>query len=172
MMEHFCFRLKVVISLLKTGEVALESIPQLATQWCAVHSKGYHALRNHTSSTQKPGEDEDETKPVMGALQIISITTSTITIVFSVIRFIARNPHVRWIFPGSPPAASLLPLSCLTLSSVLSGTVSFRLFIFYMGEPLANVVYSAVLVNSVSMLFTILTIIISHRIPIWNSKIF
>ena len=142
-------------------EVALESVPQLATQWAAVHSKGYNAL-------------EWKNSPVgMEALQVLSITTSTITIIFSIVRYIARNRRLQWIRPGFPLWASLLPVSCLTLFAVLSGSITFRLLMVYMGPSDDHkVIIGAVFINSGSMLFTIFTLLISHRIPIWKNQIF
>ena len=109
----------------------------------------------------------------MEALQVLSITTSTITIIFSIVRYIARDRRVEWIRPGFPLWASLLPICCLTLFAVLSGSITFRLFMLYMGGSMAHkVIIGVVFINAGSMLFTLFTLLISHRIPIWKNQIF
>ena len=108
--SFFLKRFKDVVSLLKICEVALESVPQLATQWTAIYL-----------------EEVNKNFGVVSPLQYISITSSTITIVLSIVSWVARNRRKQWIHPEYPPAASLLPLACLALAAILSGTVSFKL---------------------------------------------
>ena len=92
----------------------MESFPQLATQWAAVSLTAVTALVDRSPFGG------------MSAVQCTSITTSTLAIVFSIVSYIAQNRRKQWIRPGYLPLASLLPLGCLTLSSILSATVSFR----------------------------------------------
>ena len=133
-------------------EVALESAPQLMTQWAFVmFQQAYSDLTNFSVSP----------------LQQLSITTSTIAIVFSIISYITQNRRVQWIYPGFPPAASLLPMGCLTLSAVLSGSVSLRLIVdvssIMLSEgPFFDLTFCTLIINFFSMLFTIFFIIMSH----------
>ena len=141
-------RLKVVISLLKMCEVALESAPQLATQWGAVYAEQYNARKGNVN---------------ISPLQCLSISTSTITIVFSIVSYIGKSRRRQWIHPRLPPAASLLPLGCITLVAVLSGTISFRLIVLADSGSGITVrrpeFWFAVLLNTGSMFFTIFAIV-------------
>ena len=161
------FRLKVVISSLKICEVAMESLPQMATQWAAVYLK-----KSHSSFFSSDGFS-------MSALQCLSISTSTLTIIFSIVSYISRNRRHQWIRPGFPPAASLLPLGCLTLAAVLSGTIPFgmqnsfeELGVTYMGywENGGVVFFCILCLNSGSALLTIFTILTACRSACCKSR--
>ena len=145
--------------MLKMCEVALESVPQLATQWAAVFA----------AEVQLPPEDGLS----MSALQCVSISTSTITIVFALMRYISQNRRKQWIHPGFPPAASLLPLGCLTLAAILSGTISFGLLLITTGPYLrvaGGVLSLSIFLNLGSMFFTIFAILMPCQSACCNGR--
>ena len=135
-------------------EVALESAPQLATQWAAVMAQQSQGDRSNFS---------------VGALQQLSITTSTLAIVFSIVSYVTRNRRTRWICPGFPPTASLLPMGCFTLTAVLSGTISFRLLSetdvvvgkFRLFITSIDLEFIAIITNAFSMVINIFFILMS-----------
>ena len=100
-------------------------------------------------------------------LQYLSIASSTITIVISIVNWVAKNRRAHWIHAESPSAASLLPISFLVLTNIFSGTVSFRLFFFQDG-PEDNVyiiikLFALLFIHPVSTIFTLLIIVMPCR---------
>ena len=62
----------------------------------------------------------------MPLIQRFSITTSTITIVVSIVSFVARNRQKQWIDPKHPSLASLAPIACMVTSAVLGASMQWR----------------------------------------------
>ena len=117
----------------------LNPIPQLATQWMAIHTKA------HFNIYPLP-------------LQYVSIASSTIAIIISIVNWVARNRREQWIHTEYPSAASLLPIWCLLLTNVFSGTASFQsVFSFDVHPFLFLFVIAAYPVSTLFTLFIIVT---------------
>ena len=106
---HFPNRIRSLASTLKIVEIALESAPQLATQWFIVFQQ------NQFFPSYK-----------MTPIQCISVITSSLAIIISLIQFVAASRRQQFVSRRYPPAASLLPLSLFLFSEVGAATTQFR----------------------------------------------
>ena len=84
------------VASLKMGEVVVEAVPQLATQWI------YVALHPSTEG--------------FNTLQSASVATSTISLVFFLTNFVAFYRKAQFVSKKYPPAASLIPMFLLFLN--------------------------------------------------------
>ena len=93
----------------------MESFPQILTQWGAVAADAwkYNAWKSNNS---------------LSALQIFSITTSTLTVLKAVVSYVDTNRE-HWFSSTCPRGATLFLLYRFTLTGVLSATMQFRFFI-------------------------------------------
>jgi hypothetical protein len=103
-----------LISSFKMGEVAFESIPQLATQWAIVQINSF--------------KDSDIQK-MISSVQYLSIATSMITIVTSILFFIILSRRNQFISSKYHDAASLIPIVFWLLTAILSGTTGLRSYL-------------------------------------------
>ena len=124
----------------------MESIPQLATQWCAVATEAWRSYYAH-----------DGKKNFITPLQAISIATSTITIVRSIISFIDQKRRYIWISPQYPALASHGPLLLFLLTGLTAATTQIRFL--YDKYVLFHVL------NGSSALFAILVVVTPKTRP-------
>jgi hypothetical protein len=139
---------------LKMAEVALESVPQLATQWIAVSIKGVNAseimfrrsqqdLTTIVSPVQAASilttwEQQLQTKQqqltttdltnIVSPVQAASIVTSTVTVVISTVSWISQSRRSQFISPQHHDAASLVPVTLWLVSAFVSGTTGGRFY--------------------------------------------
>jgi hypothetical protein len=101
---------KFLITSLKMGELALESIPQLATQWFAVSVIGGFGLL-------KSGVFRGAT-----TMQAMSIATSTITIGIDFVSWLMVSRRQQFFSSEHNSATSMLPLFLWLMMGIVSGT--------------------------------------------------
>ena len=126
----------------------MESIPQLATQWCAISTGAW---------ISKHAGDGDGKRNSITPLQAISIATSTITIVRSIISFIDQKRRYIWISPQYSALASHGPLLLFLLTGLTAGTTQIR-FLYH------KYVLFQVL-NGSSVLFAMLVVVTTKTRP-------
>ena len=97
-----------VIANLKFAEIIFESGPQLATQWLLMIVVGLN-----------PGGDGFVWEPI----PLLSIVTSALTIISSLVVFIAKKRKPNFISHQHPIMSSLVPITLWILFSVICGTV-------------------------------------------------
>ena len=127
---------------LKMGEVFLESIPQLATQWLAVFAKVLNFDRSG-----------------MDSIQVASVLTSTFTIVYSLVRFVGTHRRKYFISHRYPTAASLFPLFLFLLTGIGAATTQFR---FTLGSY-HNASISFWILNATNFLLSVLLLFFPGR---------
>jgi hypothetical protein len=103
---------------LKMAEVALESVPQLATQWVAVLVKVHEAS----------GATGIDITSVVSPVQAASIATSTVAVVISTVFWIRPCRRPQFISSKHHEAASLVPLTLWLTTAIASGTTGLRFF--------------------------------------------
>ena len=92
----------------------------------------------------------------MSALQISSITLSTMEIFFVIRQFIVHNRRKDWVHPKFPPSASLVPITFLLMAAIVSGTLPFEIILVTIEKnPFPSIIP---LFTVSSMLFTILVL--------------
>ena len=123
-MPYIRFRIEKLAGSIKIYEAVLESFPQILTQWGAVAADAWK------SNAWTPNNS-------LSALQIFSITTSTLTVLKAVVSYVDTNRE-HWFSSTCPRGATLFLLYLFTLTGVLSATMQFRFFIPSISEFLVS----------------------------------
>ena len=157
--EKMIEKIKAVILSIRVVEVMFESVPQLATQWWAVGCR-INPPEEHLSDPQI-------------VLTYLSISLSTVAIIFAEIKFISSERKANFICPDLPDIASIASIGIVLVLALLVGSIGFLTTSQCLDPTMTDFpddlkrLYSAFISNILVLLFSFFIILLPFTHECW-----